>query len=188
MNFDGLHQVWGSGYGAAEHYRVLPFHFWSAKRAFLLCFLVLFAEPALFTFAAGEQAKDTITFEKTILTIDRADGTSVTLNAELALTRSQQEQGLMYRKALSDGAAMLFVSSKDQQQRFWMKNTLIDLSIAYIASDGRIVEIFDMRAGDLSITASTRSVRYALEVPKGWFTRAGVQAGDMLRIEKSLRD
>jgi hypothetical protein len=61
-----------------------------------------------------------------------------------------------------------------------MKNTIIPLSIAFIASDGRIVEIRDMRPNDLNSVKSSRSVRYALEVPQGWFARAGIQPGHML--------
>jgi uncharacterized membrane protein (UPF0127 family) len=64
-----------------------------------------------------------------------------------------------------------------------MKNTLIPLSIAYITSDGRITEIRDMYPLDENSVHSSRSVRYALEVPQGWFARAGIRAGDVVRID-----
>jgi uncharacterized membrane protein (UPF0127 family) len=64
-----------------------------------------------------------------------------------------------------------------------MKNTIIPLSIAFIASDGRIIDIKDMRPNDLNAVKSSRSVRYALEVPQGWFGRAGVKPGDIVIIE-----
>lgn len=86
----------------------------------------------------------------------------------------------MYRKELKDGEAMLFVFDKDDILSFWMKNTLIPLSIAYITSDGKILEIYDMEPGNLNPVRSSRSVRYALEVPEGWFGRAGIGIGDKM--------
>jgi len=90
----------------------------------------------------------------------------------------------MFRKNLPDGEGMLFVYERDQVLSFWMKNTYIPLSIAFIASDGRIVDIKDMYPHDESSVLSSRSVRYALEVPQGWFSRAGVRHGDILVIQK----
>jgi uncharacterized membrane protein (UPF0127 family) len=63
-----------------------------------------------------------------------------------------------------------------------MKNTLIPLSIAFIASDGRIIEIKDMEPLNQSVVRSSRSVRYALEVSQGWFSRAGINIGDVLQF------
>jgi uncharacterized membrane protein (UPF0127 family) len=77
---------------------------------------------------------------------------------------------------------MLFVFQSDQLLSFWMKNTLVPLSIAYISHDGRILEIYDMQPGDLNPVSSSRSVRYALEVPQGWFNRSGLGVGDRLEI------
>ncbi|MCL2374385.1 MAG: DUF192 domain-containing protein [Treponema sp.] len=116
-------------------------------------------------------------FEKRELTIEGRGGT-VTIIAEIALTPDQHQRGLMHREELGDGEGMLFVFDRDQILSFWMKNTIIPLSIAYIASDGRIVEIFDMEPGNLSPVRSSRSVRYALEVPQNWFDRAGIFPGD----------
>jgi uncharacterized membrane protein (UPF0127 family) len=89
----------------------------------------------------------------------------------------------MYRKSLDDGKGMLFVFDRDESLSFWMKNTLIPLSIAFIASDGRILEIRDMEPESLTPVHSSRSVRYALEVPQGWFDRAGVKPEDRFRVE-----
>ena len=88
----------------------------------------------------------------------------------------------MHRDSLEDGYGMLFIFEKDQVLSFWMKNTFIPLSIAYITSDGRIVDIKDMYPLDESSVVSSRSVRYALEVPQGWFSRAGVHLGDIVII------
>jgi uncharacterized membrane protein (UPF0127 family) len=116
------------------------------------------------------------------LVIERSAAPPVRLNVELALSEEEQSQGLMYRERLSDGQGMLFVFGRDKLASFWMKNTLIPLSIAYINSDGSILEIHDMRPEDLSLIRSSRSVRYALEVPQGWFGRAGIGPGDRALI------
>lgn len=98
--------------------------------------------------------------------------------AEIARTETERERGLMFRKSLADGEGMLFVFDKDEQLDFWMKNTLIPLSLAYISSDGTIRQIVDLAPQSLASVQAERSVRYALEVPKGWFDRAGVHVGD----------
>jgi uncharacterized membrane protein (UPF0127 family) len=101
---------------------------------------------------------------------------------EIAATEDQRAQGLMHRRELPDGSGMLFVFDRDQIMSFWMKNTLIPLSIAFIASDGRVIEIKDMQAQSTRTVNSSRSVRYALEVPQGWFNRAGIGPGDTLDL------
>ena len=120
-------------------------------------------------------------FKKQNIVIERENG-AVNLNVELAVTDAQRQQGLMHRKELKDGEGMLFIFETDHQLSFWMKNTLIPLSIAYIAQDGRIVEIFNMEPGNLNPVQSSRSVRYALEVPQGWYERAGIKPGDRLNV------
>ena len=104
------------------------------------------------------------------------------VKAEIAQTQEERSKGLMYRKELPDGEGMFFIFERDEVLSFWMKNTFVPLSIAFITSDGRIVEIRDMYPHDESTVYSARSVRYALEVPQGWFSRAGVQNGDVVKI------
>jgi uncharacterized membrane protein (UPF0127 family) len=118
-----------------------------------------------------------------VLSITRPDSAPVEITVEIARTEQERAQGLMYRKKLPDGEGMLFIFERDEQLVFWMKNTVIPLSIAFIASDGRITEIKDMQPLDLSAVKSSRSVRYALETPQGWFSRAGVKAGDVVEID-----
>jgi uncharacterized membrane protein (UPF0127 family) len=103
------------------------------------------------------------------------------VKAEIARTEQERSQGLMNRDRLNDGEGMLFVFERDQVLSFWMKNTRIPLSIAFIASDGTIVEIQDMQPHSLQAVQSSRSVRYALEVPQGWFSRAGAGPGDTVK-------
>jgi uncharacterized membrane protein (UPF0127 family) len=121
-------------------------------------------------------------FKTTDVAIETADGRRVAVLAEVARSDAERERGLMYRKELADGAGMIFIFERDQMLSFWMKNTLIPLSIAFIASDGRIVEIHDMQPENLNSVRSARSCRFALEVPQGWFARAGVGAGDRVFI------
>ena len=78
---------------------------------------------------------------------------------------------------------MLFVFEYDQILSFWMKNTPTALSIAYITSDGYIKNIFDMQPFSLSSVVSTGYVRYALEVPKGWFEKVGIKTGDKIILD-----
>jgi uncharacterized membrane protein (UPF0127 family) len=114
--------------------------------------------------------------------IEKAAGGAVQVEAEVARTEEQRSTGLMFRKELEDGRGMLFVFDRDEVLSFWMKNTLIPLSIAFIAYDGVIIDLRDMRPGDLRSISSSRSVRYALEVPQGWFHRAGIKTGDRVDV------
>ena len=114
--------------------------------------------------------------------IERDGRVIAVVKAEIARTQEEQAAGLMFREKLPDGEGMFFVFESDRVLSFWMKNTLIPLSIAYITYDGRIVDIKDMYPHDETRVVSSRSVRYALEVPQGWFSRAGVREGDIVRI------
>jgi uncharacterized protein len=107
---------------------------------------------------------------------------SVQVKAEVADTELKRNRGLMFRKNLADGAGMLFVFDSDQRVSFWMKNTSLPLSIAFIGSDGTIYQILDMAPFSEEPRPSDRSVRYALEAPQGWFGRAGVKVGDKFDI------
>jgi uncharacterized membrane protein (UPF0127 family) len=93
----------------------------------------------------------------------------------------------MYRKNLGDGKGMLFIFDRDEILSFWMKNTRIPLSIAFIAKDGRILEIRNMQPQDETPVRSSRSARYALEVPQGWFSRAGIAPGDILALDDDIK-
>lgn len=110
--------------------------------------------------------------------IVRQDGTEFTVKAEIAEKPEDRNHGFMGRKTIPDGTGMLFVFEKDQILSFWMKNTPHPLSIAYIDSKGKIRNIFDMTPYSTASIVSTVSVRYALEVPQGWYKKNGITEGD----------
>lgn len=100
------------------------------------------------------------------------------LQAEVAQTMEERAVGLMGRSELGAQEGMLFVFEEGGVQCFWMKNTLIPLSIAFLDADGTVVQVADMKPQSLDQHCSSKPVRYALEVNEGWFTRRGVRAGD----------
>ncbi len=116
------------------------------------------------------------------LTITTKEGQIFTVEAELASTQEKRNFGFMERKKIPDGTGMLFIFEYDQKLSFWMKNTPHPLSIAYIDSNGIIREIYDMTPFSLSSIESTVSVRYALEVPQGWFQKNNITPGDKITL------
>ncbi|PKL79264.1 MAG: hypothetical protein CVV27_02125 [Candidatus Melainabacteria bacterium HGW-Melainabacteria-1] len=108
---------------------------------------------------------------------------NATLSIELACTPAQQQQGLMHRRELPPNQGMLFVFEREQGLSFWMKNTYIPLSIAYLDARGRIVDIQDMQPLDESTHPSAAPARYALEVNQGWFRRHGVAVGQEIQLD-----
>ena len=121
------------------------------------------------------------------LTLKKADGSEVKIEAEMARTEAQRNHGYMERKTIPEGTGMLFLFSSDQMLSFWMKNTPHPLSIAFIDSQGRIRDIFDMTPFSLASVNSTVNVRYALETAQGEFTRLGITTGDTLVIDFDVK-
>jgi uncharacterized membrane protein (UPF0127 family) len=103
------------------------------------------------------------------------------INAELASTPEQREIGLMFRPSMPANDGMLFVFERPGQQCFWMKNTLIPLSIAFLGDDGSVVNIDDMKPQTLDGHCSAKPVRFVLEMNEGWFARRGIKTGSRLR-------
>ena len=138
---------------------------------------------ALLCAAAASCQKGNPKIKTKTLSITTASGKAVTLVAEIADTPQTREKGYMFRKNIPDGTGMLFVFESDRVLNFWMKNTPTPLSIAYIDYKGVIKDIFDMKPFDLKDITATGYVRYALEVPQGWFGRVGIKAGDKLSLD-----
>ncbi len=121
--------------------------------------------------------------ETTRLTVGDA-----TLKVELAIDVGDQGRGLMYRKKLGEDRGMLFVYDREEVRSFWMKNTSIPLSIAYIDADKKIVHITDMLPRSLDSHSSIYPCQYALEVNRGWFDEHGVEAGDRVEFDLPEED
>ena len=102
------------------------------------------------------------------------------IRAELAVTPVQQSTGMMFRREMATNEGMLFVNADSGTRCFWMRNTLIPLTIAFIAEDGTIVNLADMQPQSDESHCSTGPVRYALEMNQGWFAKRGIKAGQRL--------
>ena len=101
-------------------------------------------------------------------------------SVEVARTEEQRQRGLMFRSSLAPREGMLFVFESDQRLSFWMKNTPIALSIAFISIKGEILQIANMKPNSLKSVISRRSARYALEISLGTFANLGVEEGDRI--------
>jgi uncharacterized membrane protein (UPF0127 family) len=99
------------------------------------------------------------------------------VKAEVARTPEQQATGMMFRTEMGPNEGMLFVNDDNGVRCFWMRNTLIPLSAAFIAEDGTIVNIADMKPRDESSHCSDKPVRHVLEMPQGWFAKRGIGPG-----------
>ena len=107
------------------------------------------------------------------------------IRAEVADNFGTRMQGLMHRKSMGANEGMLFIFDEAGIQCMWMKNTLIPLSVAYIADDGSIVNIEDMKPQTEDSHCTKKPVRFALEMNLGWFESKGLRAGSKLRgLEK----
>ena len=103
---------------------------------------------------------------------------------EVAKTPTERAKGLMGRKHLGPEEGMFFVFETEDYHSFWMKDTLIPPSIAFIDKSGRIVRITDMKPLSLASHTPPVPVLYALEMKKGWFSANGIKVGDILRFSK----
>jgi len=105
-----------------------------------------------------------------------------TLFVEVAVTEEERALGLMYREFLPENGGMLFIFEDEDYLSFWMKNTMIPLSIAFINSDGVIVDIQDMEPYTTTPHVSKKPAQFALEVNQGWFKKHGVKVGDRVKF------
>ena len=103
------------------------------------------------------------------------------IKAEVAQTPTEQMLGLMHRTSMGANEGMLFVYDEPRQQCFWMRNTLLPLTIAFVDDEGRIVNLADMQPRSEQSHCSAKPVRFALEMHQGWFAKRGIRAGFRLR-------
>ena len=106
---------------------------------------------------------------------------------ELALTAAERARGLMFRETLATDCGMLFAFETAGRWSFWMRNTRMPLAIAFIAGDGRILNIEEMKPYDETPVGPAGDARYALEMASGWFARSGIAAGDRVCFPASIR-
>lgn len=117
--------------------------------------------------------------EEKLSTVDLKVGED-TYTIEIARTQEDRRRGLMNRESIGTHEGMLFVFERDQHLSFWMKDTYIPLSIAYISKNGVIKSIHEMEPESLKSVESNYAVRFALELPRGAFARSGVKVGDTI--------
>lgn len=103
------------------------------------------------------------------------------ITAEMAKTPQSRTVGMMFREKTAPNHGMLFLFEFKGQQCFWMRNTPLPLSIAFIDDDGTILQIADMAPKSEELHCSQRPVRYALEMEQGWFGRKGVLVGSKIK-------
>ncbi|HEX5368045.1 MAG TPA: DUF192 domain-containing protein [Dehalococcoidia bacterium] len=147
-----------------------------------LVVIVIIAGIALALGTCGSSAS----IDRTPLTIVAANGTTAHLQVEIAQTPEELETGLSNRDEIPLDTGMLFVI----QQRgpgFWMKDTHVALSVAFIGECGQIVDIQDMQPLSLDIHSTDQPYSFGLEVDQGWFQRNGIAVGDIVSIPKDLR-
>tara|TARA_Y100001963_G_C6716470_1_gene416876 strand:+ start:334 stop:744 length:411 start_codon:yes stop_codon:yes gene_type:complete len=120
---------------------------------------------------------------KDMTTIKEIAVKDVNLDVEIADTPFKRSLGLMHREKLEPDSGMMFIFPDKKEHSFWMKDTHIPLSIAYIDNDGVILNIEDMEPRSLDSIKSNGPCQYALEVNKGWFEKNGIQAGDGVMLK-----
>ncbi|NQZ02420.1 MAG: DUF192 domain-containing protein [Bdellovibrionales bacterium] len=142
--------------------------------------------PLVSDCAAAGDKKDQVTFRKAKLELGQKR-----LTVELAENDEQRQQGLMHRKSLEDGYGMLFIFPQQRVLTFWMKNTLLPLSIGYFDKDQKLVTIVKMNPEspmvldeNLKRYPSVQPAKYALEVPQGWFDSNNIKTGSVFKLTR----
>ncbi len=120
------------------------------------------------------------------VTFAKAAGNTAALTVEIAETPEARARGLMSRETLDADAGMLFVWPQDTGSGFWMKDTLIPLSVAFIDGSGKVVDIQDMQPLDETVHHSPAAYRYAVEANQGWFAAHGIESGDSATLPAGI--
>ena len=141
-----------------------------------LATMAVFAALAAWDLAASAQGQP----QPRLPTITLGAGMHL-IQAEVAATLPQQMTGMMFRRQMGSNEGMLFVYDEPAPRCFWMRNTYVPLTIAFVADDGRIVNLADMQPLNDASHCSAEPVRFALEMNQGWFAKRGIQPGFKLR-------
>jgi len=137
--------------------------------------LILIALQYTLLGGAAAQEMPQINLQRTVLSAGIHQ-----IDAQIAITHEQRATGLMFRTDMPQHEGMLFVFEAPTRQCFWMKNTLIPLTAAFVADDGTIVNLENMKPKSVESVCSAKPVRFVLEMNKGWFARKGLTAGTKL--------
>ena len=143
------------------------------KRLYFAAILILVAAATL-----SAQADPLITYP---LRIKKHE-----VRAEIANTEQGRLRGLMFRDKLAENSGMIFLYTRPEASAMWMKNTRIALSVAFIDTNGRILNIAEMEPYSEEAHASSGAAAYALEMNRGWFRKQGIKAGDVVEGLKDL--
>jgi uncharacterized protein len=136
-------------------------------RLYIAALLVMGALPGGATFAQGAAA----------MPVTQLNAGMHLIKAEVAANNEHRMQGLMFREKMADTEGMLFVFDQPAGHCMWMKNTLIPLSVAFIAEDATIINIEDMQPQTLQSHCAKKPAAYALEMNLGWFKQRGIKPG-----------
>lgn len=109
---------------------------------------------------------------------------SKAVKVELATNEESRRKGLQSREHLEEDSGMFFMFDEPKYLSFWMENTYIPLSIAYLDENYKIIDIFDMKPLSKASTTSTKPAKFALEVNKGWFKKNNISTGTHIAIKK----
>lgn len=153
-------------------------HFQPRFAFFLIARLAVVWAPLLLAGAAQAQNS-----EQPQTTLQRVDLTAgmYRIDAQVAQAPQERQIGLMHRKEMPQQEGMLFIFDEPGVQCFWMKNTLLPLTAAFVADDGTVVNLADMQPQTTDSHCSDKPVRFVLEMNQGWFRSRAMKAGFQLR-------
>ena len=136
-------------------------------------FTFLALSAALLTFAQAQEPQSNL--QRTKLSAGMYQ-----IDVQIAQTPEQRQIGLMFRKEMPQAEGMIFVFEQPATQCFWMRNTILPLTAAFVADDGRIVNLVDMKPMSEDSHCSKEPVRFVLEMNQGWFSRKNIKEGSKL--------
>ena len=131
----------------------------------------------LFLFLLSSKALSSVDKQCNSISIEKEN-----LCVELAISQREKSKGLMYRKDLSNTDGMLFIWKNEDKRCMWMKNTYIPLDLGFFREDLTLIEVRDLSPRSLESVCSSEPAKYALELPKGWFSSHNIKNNSKLVI------